>query len=155
MMRFRASSPRGLGELLARELVALGATDVREQSTNVSFCGTLETAYRACLWSRTANRVFLELAKLQALDADSFYSGVRQLDWVSHIAPGATLACDFTGKHPTLVHTHYAALKLKDAICDELRARTGYRPDIATKRPSVRVHAHAHGATIIVALDFA
>ena len=155
MMQFRASSPRGFGDLLARELAALGATNVREQSTSVSFSGTLETAYRACLWSRTANRVFLEIAKLQAPDADSFYAGVRQIDWVSHIAPGATLACDFTGKHPTLVHTHYAALKLKDAICDELRARTGDRPNIATERPSVRVHAHAHGAAIDVTVDLA
>jgi 23S rRNA (guanine2445-N2)-methyltransferase / 23S rRNA (guanine2069-N7)-methyltransferase len=155
MTQFRASSPRGLGELLARELGALGATDVREQSTSVSFCGTLETAYRACLWSRTANRVFLELAQFQAPDADAFYAAARQIDWTMHIAPGATLACDFTGQHPTLAHTHFAALKLKDAICDELRARAGYRPDVATERPSVRVHAHAHGTAITVALDLA
>jgi 23S rRNA (guanine2069-N7)-methyltransferase / 23S rRNA (guanine2445-N2)-methyltransferase len=155
MMQFRASSPRGLGELLAREISALGATEVREHSTGVSFRGSLETAYRACLWSRTANRVFLELAKFQALDADAFYAAARQIDWTLHIAPGATLACDFTGQHPTLAHTHFAALKLKDAICDELRARTGCRPDITTERPSVRVHAHAHGAAITVALDLA
>lgn len=155
MTQFRASSPRGLGELLARELGALGATEIREQSTGVSFCGTLETAYRACLWSRTANRVFLELAQFQALDADAFYAAARQIEWAAHIAPGATLACDFTGQHRTLTHTHFAALKLKDAICDELRARAGYRPDIATERPSVRVHAHAHGAAITVALDLA
>ena len=155
MTQFRASSPRGLGELLARELGALGATEVREHTTSVSFCGTLETAYRACLWSRTANRVFLELAQFQALDANEFYAAARQIDWTIHIAPGATLACDFTGQHPKLAHTHFAALKLKDAICDELRARAGYRPDIATERPSVRVHAHAHGAAITVALDLA
>ena len=153
MMQFRASSPRGLGELLARELAALGATEVREHSTGVSFCGTLETAYRACLWSRTANRIFLELARFQAPDADAFYAAARQIEWAMHIAPGATLACDFTGQHPTLVHTHFAALKLKDAICDELRARAGYRPDVATERPSVRIHAHAHGTAITVALD--
>jgi len=87
MMQFRASSPRGLGELLARELDAFGATEVRERSTGVRFCGTLETAYRACLWSRTANRVFLELAQFQALDADTFYAAARHIDWVSHIAP--------------------------------------------------------------------
>jgi 23S rRNA (guanine2445-N2)-methyltransferase / 23S rRNA (guanine2069-N7)-methyltransferase len=155
MTQFRASSPRGLGELLARELTALGATEVREQSTSVSFCGTIETAYRACLWSRTANRVYLELAQFQASDADAFYNAARQIDWAFHIDPGATLACDFTGQHPTLTHSHFAALKLKDAICDELRARAGYRPDIATARPSVRVHAHAHGTAITLALDLA
>jgi 23S rRNA (guanine2445-N2)-methyltransferase / 23S rRNA (guanine2069-N7)-methyltransferase len=155
MMQFRASAPRGLGELLARELAALDAAEVREHSTSVSFCGALETAYGACLWSRTANRIFLELASFQAPDADAFYAAARQIDWTSHIGPGTTLACDFTGQHPTLVHTHFAALKLKDAICDELRARAGYRPDIAIERPGVRVHAHAHGATITVALDLA
>jgi 23S rRNA (guanine2445-N2)-methyltransferase / 23S rRNA (guanine2069-N7)-methyltransferase len=153
MTQFRASSPRGLGELLARELTALGATEVREQSTSVSFCGTLETAYRACLWSRTANRVFLTLAQFQAPDAAAFYAAARLIDWTVHVDPGATLACDFTGQHPTLTHSHFAALKLKDAICDELRARAGYRPDIATERPSVRVHAHAHGTAITLALD--
>jgi 23S rRNA (guanine2445-N2)-methyltransferase / 23S rRNA (guanine2069-N7)-methyltransferase len=153
MTQFRASAPRGLGELLARELAAFGATQVREQSTSVSFCGNLETAYRACLWSRSANRVFLELAQFNAADADAFYRAAREIDWSAHIGPGATLACDFTGQHPTLTHTHFAALKLKDAICDELRARAGYRPDIATERPSIRVHAHALGTTVTIALD--
>ena len=154
-MQLRASAPRGLCELLARELMELGATQVREQSTSVSFCGSLETAYRACLWSRTANRVFLELAQFPAPDADAFYAGARQIDWSAHIGRGATLACDFSGRHPALKHSHFAALKLKDAICDELRARMGYRPDIATDRPSVRVHAHAHGTAVTLALDFA
>ena len=104
MTQFRASSPRGLGELLARELESFGATEVREQSQSVGFCGTLETAYRACLWSRTANRVFLELAQFQAPDTEAFYAASRAIDWAVHIAPGATLACDFTGQHPTLTH---------------------------------------------------
>jgi 23S rRNA (guanine2445-N2)-methyltransferase / 23S rRNA (guanine2069-N7)-methyltransferase len=155
MMQFRASAPRGLCELLARELIEFGATKVRELSASVSFCGSLETAYRACLWSRTANRVFLELAQFRAVDADAFYAGARQIDWSAHIGRGATLACDFTGHHPALHHSHFAALKLKDAICDELRTRAGYRPDVATERPSVRVHAHAQGTAVTLSLDFA
>src|ERR1700733_8239566 len=154
MMQFRASSPRGLAQLLARELAAFDATEIHEHSTNVSFCGSLEAAYRACLWSRTANRVFLELAQFEAHDAEAFYTRAREIDWFAHIGPGATLACDFSGQHPALVHTHFAALKLKDAICDELRARGGYRPSISTERPGVRVHAHAHGNAITIALDF-
>ena len=71
----------------------------------------------------------------------------------AHIAPGATLACDFTGRHPSITHTHFGALKLKDAIVDSLRAGTDSRPDIARERPSVRVHAHAHGTRITLALD--
>lgn len=153
-LQFVASAPRGLADLLARELVALGAEDVRERATGVAFSGTLAAGYRACLWSRIANRVFLELAQFEAPDADRFYAGARVLDWSCHLGPGATLACDFSGRHPSITHTHFGALKLKDAIVDALRAESGLRPDIELERPSVRIHAHAHGsAKITLSLD--
>jgi 23S rRNA (guanine2445-N2)-methyltransferase / 23S rRNA (guanine2069-N7)-methyltransferase len=154
-LRFLASAPRGLADLLARELGACGALEVRERSTGVAFAGTLESAYRACLWSRIANRVFLELATFEARDAQEFYAGIARLDWAAHLAPGATLACDFSGRHPTITHSHFGALKLKDGIVDALRAATGARPDIDPSRPGVRVHAHAHGTQVTIAIDLA
>jgi 23S rRNA (guanine2445-N2)-methyltransferase / 23S rRNA (guanine2069-N7)-methyltransferase len=152
-LELSTSCPRGLADLNARELSALGAIEVRERSTGVTCLGTLEVAYRACLWSRVANRILLTLARFEATDAAEFYQRARELDWTQHIAPGATLACDFSGRHPAITHTHFGALKLKDAICDQLRAQAGVRPDIARERPSVRVHAHANGAHITLALD--
>jgi 23S rRNA (guanine2445-N2)-methyltransferase / 23S rRNA (guanine2069-N7)-methyltransferase len=148
-----ASAPRGLADLLARELEGCGATEVRERATGVVFAGSLETAYRACLWSRVANRVLLEIARFEAADAAQFYQAARAIDWSQHLAPGATLACDFSGTHPAITHTHFGALKLKDAICDSLRERLGARPDIARERPSVRVHAHARGVELSVSID--
>jgi 23S rRNA (guanine2445-N2)-methyltransferase / 23S rRNA (guanine2069-N7)-methyltransferase len=138
---------------LARELVALGATDARERSTGVTFSGDLEVAYRACLWSRVANRVFLELARFEAVDAEAFYNGVREIDWTEHLGSGATLACDFSGQHPSITHTHFGALKLKDAIVDSVRDSRAWRPSVELERPSVRVHAHAHGNNISLSLD--
>ena len=154
-LKFLASAPRGLSDLLARELKACGASELRERSTGVAFTGTLESAYRACLWSRTANRVFLELASFEARDAEGFHAAVRRLDWTAQLGPGATLACDFSGRHPAITHTHFGALKLKDGIVDALREATGSRPDIALERPDVRVHAHAHGTHVTVAIDLA
>ena len=152
-LRFLASAPRGLSDLLARELASCGADQVRERSTGVAFTGTLETAYRACLWSRLANRIFLEVAHFEAHDVPAFDAAVRRIDWTAHFVPGATLACDFTGRHPAITHTHFGALKLKDGIVDALRAATGARPDVATSRPGVRVHAHTSGAKVTVAVD--
>jgi len=127
---------------------------VRERASGVAFSGPLAVGYRACLWSRIANRVFLELAQFEAADADQFYAAARALDWSRHLGPGATLACDFSGRHPTITHTHFGALKLKDAIVDALRDQDGLRPDIDLERPSVRVHAHAHGGNrITLSLD--
>jgi 23S rRNA (guanine2069-N7)-methyltransferase / 23S rRNA (guanine2445-N2)-methyltransferase len=152
-LRFLASTPRGFSDLLARELTAFGAADVSERATAVGFSGPLECAYRACLWSRVASRVFLELERFEARDAQEFYVGVRELDWPAHLAAGATLACDFSGTHPAITHSHFGAQRLKDGIVDALRAARGTRPDVARERPDVRVHAHARGSAITIALD--
>jgi 23S rRNA (guanine2445-N2)-methyltransferase / 23S rRNA (guanine2069-N7)-methyltransferase len=78
---------------------------------------------------------------------------VRRIDWPAHFGPDATLACDFSGHHPAITHTHFGALKLKDAIVDSLREARSLRPDVERERPSVRVHAHASGNQIMVSLD--
>ena len=138
-LRFLVSAPRGLSDLLARELVGMGAADARERSTGVTFSGDLAIAYRACLWSRMANRVFLELARFDVADAEAFYTAVREIDWTQHIGPGATLACDFSGHHPAITHTHFGALKLKDAIVvDSVRDACAWRPSVELERPSVQ-----------------
>jgi 23S rRNA (guanine2445-N2)-methyltransferase / 23S rRNA (guanine2069-N7)-methyltransferase len=148
-----ASCPRGLADLLVQELKGFGATDLRERTTGVSFQGTLECAYRVCLGSRTANRLFLEIGSFVAATADEFYAEVRRIDWTQHVGPQATLACDFSGQHPQITHTHFGALKLKDAICDGLRAWAGYRPDVQRERPDVRVHAHANHEQVTISID--
>ena len=150
---FLASAPRGFADLLARELSSCGAQGVRERTLQVAFSGPLECAYRACLWSRIANRVYLQLAHFEAHDAREFHAAVAALDWTAQLAPGATLACDFSGRHPSITHTQFGALKLKDGIVDALRAATGSRPDVARTRPDVRVHAHAHGTHITLSID--
>lgn len=152
-LKFIASAPRGFADLLARELTSFGAREVRERSTGVAFTGPLGVAYRACLGSRLANRVFLEIAEFEAGTTDEFYSWSKRVEWAAHIGPGVTVACDFTGKHPGITHTHFGALKLKDAIVDSLRDQAGYRPDVSVEQPGVRVHAHANRSKISLSLD--
>ena len=152
---FVATVPRGLADLLALELQALGAAQLRERNAAVQFSGTLETGYCACLWSRTASRVLLQLTAFEAADSDQFHAQVRAFDWSAHIDPARSIACEFTGSHPTITHSHYGALRLKDGICDRLRDDTGTRPDVAPTRPAVRVHAHANGTHLTLSLDLA
>ena len=121
----------------------------------VVFSGTLETGYRACLWSRTASRVLLQLAEFEAASADEFYRQVRAFDWSAHIDPARTIACEFTGVHPTITHSHFGALRLKDGVCDRLRDDAGARPDVELSRPAVRLHAHASGTRVALSLDLA
>jgi len=152
---FVATVPRGLADVLAHELESVGAQHARERSAGVLFTGTLATGYRACLWSRTASRVLLQLTEFEAASADEFYAQVRALDWSVHIDPARTIACEFTGSHPTITHSHFGALRLKDGVCDRLRDDTGTRPDVELSRPAVRLHAHAQGTHVVLSLDLA
>ena len=119
--RYFATAARGLEYLLADELRALGADDVRESRAGVYGRGDLATGYRLCLWSRIASRVLCELADFEAVDAESLYAGVHALPWGDLHARGATLAVEVNGTTPARNHTHFAALKVKDASVDRLR----------------------------------
>ena len=154
-LRFMATAPRGLADLVARELRAQGVAALSERNAGVRFEADLRGGYRACLHSRVASRVLLEVADYQAEDTDAFYVGARALDWSAHIDPAGTLACEFTGTHPTITHSQFGALKLKDAICDQLRERCGARPSIALERPDVRIVAHASGPRVLLYVDLA
>lgn len=152
-MQFFASCPLGVADLTAAELRNFGASRTSEYKRGVQFEGTLEVAYRACLWSRTASRILLPLATFPAPDADALYAGVQSVDWTAHIAPRSTLAVEFAGTSPRISHTHFGALKTKDAIVDQLRERTGERPSIEVDRPSVRVDVRLDRERATVSLD--
>jgi len=149
-----ATAPVGAASVLAEELAQFGAEDIRERSHDVKFQGTLEVGYRACLWSRTATRLYLSLGSIDATSSKSVYEGVKRIDWREHLAPGSTLACDCSGGNESIRHTIYGSQLLKDAVCDNLRESTGERPNIQPERPDVLLHLHVEGPTALVSLDF-
>ena len=150
-----ATAPVGAASVLAQELGAFGAADIRERSHDVKFQGSLQVGYRACLWSRSATRVLLSLGQIDARSANSVYEGVKHIDWRQHLAPGATLACDCSGGNEAIRHTIYGSQLLKDAVCDALRESTGERPDIKPERPDVLLHMHVEATTALISIDFA
>ena len=153
--RFVATVPRGFSDLLALELAALGAERINERAGGVSFDGTLATGYRACLESRLASRILLQVASGPMHDAQTLYDVVHSVDWREHMDPQGTLACEFTGLHPSITNSHFGALKVKDGICDQLRDTTGGRPNVQMERPDLRVHAHVNRSTVTVSIDLA
>ncbi len=150
-----ATCPKGLELLLADELRALGGQAVREKRAGVEFSGTLETAYRACLWSRLASRVLLPLKDFPANSPEELYAGVQTVRWDEHLAPDGTLAVDFTTVASKITHSHYGALKVKDAIVDQLREQHGVRPSIDTVAPDLRINVFLKADHAILSLDLA
>ena len=152
-LRLFASAPRGIEPLLADELRAFGAGDVKETRAGVTFSGDLTLAYRVCLWSRVANRVLLPLAQFPAPTPEALYDGVRGIDWAVHLDRNGTLAVEFNAYRSAITHTHYGALKVKDAIVDQFRERTGVRPSVATDEPDVRINVYVHADVASLSLD--
>jgi len=140
--RFFATAPKGVTDLLATELTGLGATSVSDNRAGVEFDGTLETAYRACLWSRLANRILLPLAEFPAADPDALYEGCQAIDWSTHMDAGGSLAVDVNVSSSKITHNHYAALRIKDAVVDQFNASVGSRPSVDTDRPDLRINAY-------------
>jgi 23S rRNA (guanine2445-N2)-methyltransferase / 23S rRNA (guanine2069-N7)-methyltransferase len=141
-MQFFATCAKALEPLVAAELRALGAADVVETRAGVSFSGTLETAYRACLWSRIASRILLPLATVEAPDDGALYDGVRTIRWTEHVGPDDTIAVD--ANH---------ALKIKDAIVDQIRDETGRRPSVDTDAPDLRINVYEHASRATISID--
>lgn len=141
-LRFFATAPRGVTDLLASELRDLGAISVADNRAGVEFEGSLETAYRACLWSRLANRILLPLAEFAAADPDALYEGCQAIDWSTHMSSTGTLAIDANVANSRITHNHYAALRIKDAIVDQFNAAVGHRPGVDTERPDLRINAY-------------
>jgi 23S rRNA (guanine2445-N2)-methyltransferase / 23S rRNA (guanine2069-N7)-methyltransferase len=153
-MQFFASCPPGVADLTAAELRECGATQCREFKLGVQFEGSLETAYRACLWSRTASRILLPLGTFEAATPEALYVGVKSIDWSQHIKPTGTLAVDLGGATSGITHTHFGALKTKDAIVDFMRERTGERPSVELEQPDVRIDVRLDRDRATVSLDF-
>ena len=148
-----ATCPRGVEPLLAAELTALGASETRERKGGIAFVGDLNAAYRACLWTRLANRILMPLNTFPLADADALYTGAKAIDWPSLFGLDKTFAIEVAGHSPAVTHTHYAGLKVKDAIADRFRERHGERPNVDLDAPDVRIHLHLERAQATLSLD--
>lgn len=150
---FFATTAKGMESLLAQELRDLGAEKVEETRAGVKFQGEIQTAYKACMHSRIANRILLPLERFHAPDPEKLYGKVKSIRWDLHMGTHQTLAVDFTSTRSGITHTHYGALKVKDAIVDQFRSKTGERPSIQIHRPDIRINVYVHEDEATVSLD--
>ncbi len=153
IVRFFATAAKGTEPALRDELRELRIPGVRADRGGVHFEGGMGDAARACLWSRIAVRVLLEVARFEADDADALYAGVRAVDFGPWMTPRTTLAVRATCRSSHLTHSQFVAQKTKDAIVDVLRDRFGERPDVDLEDPDVGVAVHLANDQATLHLD--
>lgn len=152
-LSFFATCPKNLEDLLAQELESLGVSKTKQTIAGVMFNGELESAYRVCLWSRLANRILLPLGKITAKTATELYQGVMTINWLEHLLPTDTFVVDFSGTSDEINNSHFGALRVKDAICDYIRGKTGQRPSINKDNPGLRINVYLHHAIATISID--
>ncbi len=149
-----ASTPKAMENILADELKELGAKDVHPKLAGVSFQGDLEMAYRACLWSRTANRILLPLSSFEVNSKEDLYDAVKKINWFDHFKPDDTFVVSFSAKNSEVINnSHFGSLVVKDAIVDQMRAKFHKRPNIDTHRPNIRINVYLNAENAQLSLD--
>ena len=143
----------GLEPVLAKELTQLGANDVQIGRRMVSFKGDKELLYRANFQLHTAIRILKPIKHFKALSADDVYEGVKDIDWSEHIGIDKTFAVDSVVFSEEFRHSKFVAYKVKDAIVDQFREKTGQRPNISISNPDIRLHIHIAEDQCTLCLD--
>ncbi len=153
ILNFFATTPKGLELLLVEELRQLGAINAAEKLAGVVFSGDIEIAYKACLWSRFANRILLKIADFPAATPEELYRGVQAIQWDEHLNPEGTLNVNFITSHLNITHTLFGAQKVKDAIVDQFRTKYDVRPSVAKGNPDVAIHLYLHRNIASISID--
>ena len=148
-----ATCGAGLAELLATELRQVGLSGVQSAGAGVRFRGGLAAGYKACLWSRIANRVVVPIHQGAAQSPEELYSLVQEIDWAEHVSVDGSLAVDFYTAKSIITHSQYGALKVKDAVVDQFRDTVGRRPDVERDTPDLSINVYLFRDKARIAID--
>lgn len=143
----------GLEEVLATELVNLGANNVELQRRAVSFTGDKALMYKANMHLRTASRVLKTITAFTAKNADEVYDLVRKINWTDFMSVKTTFAIEATVYSEEFTHSKFVSYRVKDAIVDWFRDKTGDRPSVKLDNPNITIHIHISGTRCTVLLD--
>ena len=132
----------GLEPVLAKELTQLGANNVKIGRRMVSFTGDKEMMYRANFSLHTAIKILKPIAHFKAQSADDVYEEIKKIDWTEYLDNDRTFAVDSVVFSEEFRHSKFVSYKVKDAIVDQLREKTGSRPNISVANPDLRLHIH-------------
>ena len=148
-----AKTFQGLEEVLAKELNDLDAVNVTPGRRMVSFIGDKEMMYRANFCLRTAVRVLKPIAQFKAKTADEVYEAVKAVDWEKYLTLDTSFVVDTVVYSEEFRHSKFVAYKVKDAIVDYYREKTGKRPNICVTNPDIKFNMHISDDDCTLSLD--
>jgi len=151
--RYFAQIADSLKEAGAKELAELGAEDVRPEFSGIYFRADKTTLYRINYLTRLLSRCLAPLISHACHDTDTLYQKAKQIEWENFFAEGNTFAVSGNVSNSTISHSKYAALRLKDAVADYFKEKTGQRPDVSVRNPDILLNLHIRKDKAVISLD--
>ena len=148
-----AKTYHGLEDVLAKELLQLGAQDIKTLRRAVKFKGDLGFMYKANLSLRTAVRIIKPIKNFKVRNEDQLYCELRNIDWEQFMSIDDKFAVDSHVNSPHFNNSLYVSLKTKDAIVDQFRDKCGMRPDVDLDHPNLRINLHISNETCTLSID--
>ena len=148
-----AKTFQGLEEVLAKELVALGANNVQIGRRMVSFTGDKALMYKANFHLRTAVRILKPILHFKASDADQVYNVIKSIEWENYLDANSTFSVDSVVYSDVFRHSKFVAYRVKDAIADYFNEKTGHRPSVRLNNPDLIFHIHIAQEDCTLAFD--
>ena len=143
----------GLEEILAGELIKLGANDVQIGRRMVSFTGDMALLYKANFYCRTALRILKPIHKFKANDADTVYEEIKKIHWEDFITLDKTFAIDSVIYSENFNHSKFVAYRTKDGIADYFFEKYQKRPSVRVNNPDVNINIHISHNDCTVSID--
>ena len=151
--RYFAQIADGLKDAGAQELAELGAENVQPEFSGIYFKANKSTLYRINYLTRLLSRCLAPLVSYACPDTDTLYRKAKQLKWEDFFAKGNTFAVSGNVSDSAISHSKYAALRLKDAIADYFKEKTGQRPDVSVRDPDILLNLHIRNDKAVISLD--
>ena len=148
-----AKTFKGLEQVLAKELVELGANNVQIERRAVSFTGDKRMLYMANFCLRTASRILVPITQFKARHTDDIYEQVKQIDWSEYMTTQMTFQIDATVYSDYFRHSQFVTYRVKDAIVDWWMERGGVRPSVKLTNPDLYLNVHIGGDIVTISLD--
>lgn len=150
---FYVSCPRGLETVLAEELGELGLVGAQASNAGVELHGPFDLVYRINLHSRLASRVLWRVAHGEYRTENDLYAAALAIPWNELFDVKRTIAVKVDAQKSPLRSLDFAALRIKDAVCDQFRAAVGTRPNVSAHEPDVRIYAFLTAGEYSLYLD--
>ena len=146
----------GVESFLAYEvaqITGLAASEIQTLRGGVQLEASWRAALQLNLHSRLGMRVLIQLAHQPYASEDDIYNAASAVAWEMWFTPKQSFRVEITAQHSPLKSLNFATLRVKDAVADRFREKSGVRPDVDTQRPDVRVHAHLTDKMLTLYLD--